>query len=81
MIVDFSVVATDAIAVTPNDTTVLAPTLGLWIGGAGSGNLTVVTAQGRTVAFAGIAAGTFIPIEVTEVSDTGTDVTSIVAFY
>lgn len=70
-----------AIAVTPSDTTVLAPTRALYIGGAGSGGLSVVMADGRTAAFAGLTVNTVLPISVTKVRSTGTDVTSIVALY
>jgi hypothetical protein len=55
---------------------------GLYIGGAGSGNLTVLMADGTgTVKFEGLAAGQFLPIAVAQVFATGTDVTAILFLY
>lgn len=72
--------AASAAAVTPNDSTVLDTTRGLWIGGAGD---VAVYMKGSTtsVTFAGIAAGTLIPIRVDRVLATGTTATSIVALW
>jgi hypothetical protein len=74
--------ACDGHAVTTSDTVDLSTlSTGLWIGGAGSGNLTVTMANGSKLAFAGIAAGTLLPIRVSRVWATGTDVTNIVALW
>lgn len=67
-----------ATAVTPSDTTVLAPTRGLWVGGVG--NVAVLPAgQDTPVTFTAVAAGTFLPITVTKVMATNTTATNIVA--
>lgn len=68
--------------VTPSDTVDL-PTMAraLWIGGAGSGNLKVDTAGGETaVSLSSVGTG-LLPISVTRVYSTGTDVTNIVAIW
>lgn len=74
--------AWDAAAVTPNDGADLPKiaTRALWIG-AGDGTLSVVMSGGTTVAFAGVAAGTLLPIRVDRVRATGTGATGIVALY
>jgi hypothetical protein len=73
--------ASDAVAITPNDNTVLPASRALWIAGAGSGNLSVVMASGNTVNFTGITAGLILSISVIRVRSTGTDVTGIVGLY
>lgn len=75
--------ASNAFAVTPSDTannefTYISEYF--WIGGAGSGNLKVLTAGGQTVAFTGVTAGYFW-IRARQVFDTDTDVTGIVGHY
>ena len=75
--------ASNAVAVTPSDTANNFLDYNaeyLWIGGAGSGNLTVITTSGQTVTFAGVPVG-FFWLRVKQVKSTGTDVTGIVAFY
>lgn len=68
------------VAVTPNDTTLLAPTRGLYIGGAG--NVTVDFADGTTdVLLTAAIVGTLYPISVIRVKATGTTATAIVAMY
>lgn len=77
---DATVSAHRAAAVTPNDTTVFAgPTRGIYVGGAG--NLTVDMADGGSVTFVGVLAGSLLPIQVTKVYASGTSATSIVALY
>ena len=69
--------ATFAVAVTESDSTVLAPTLGLFVGGAG--NLTVTMAGDEAdVVFTGVVAGTYLPISVTKVkaATTATNITA-----
>jgi hypothetical protein len=52
----------------------------LYVGGAGGGNLSVVPAGSEdTVLLKGVAAGSFIPLQVVRVNSTGTDVTDILA--
>ena len=52
----------------------------LYIGGGGSGNLSVIPAGSEdTVILKGVAAGSFIPLQVVRVNSTGTDVTDILA--
>ncbi len=72
----------NGVAVTPSDTVDLAKPSILYIGGAGSGNLKVDLVHSGTVVFVGIPANTWIDrVRVKRVWDTGTDVTSILAFY
>lgn len=67
------------VAVTKSDTTVLAPTRGLWVGGAG--NLTVDFADGTTdVLLTAPNVGTIYPISVVKVK-AATTATVIVALY
>ncbi len=52
----------------------------LYVGGGGSGNLSVIPAGSEdTVVLKGVAAGSFIPLQVVRVNDVGTDVTDILA--
>lgn len=76
--------ATDAFSITPHNTdTISTQTSGkydfctLYIGGDGSGNLTVVTAEGTQIQFTGVTKG-FFPVNVKQVLATGTDVTGII---
>lgn len=71
----------NAAAVTPNDSADLpSPCQALWIGGAGSGALSVITVGGQQVDFAGVPVGRF-EINARRVRATGTNVTSIVALW
>lgn len=70
-----------AVAVTPHDDNDLASNAkALYVGGAGA---VAVIAAGDTeaVTFAGVPAGTILPVQVKRVLDTGTDATGIVALY
>jgi hypothetical protein len=70
--------ATIAEAVTPSDSADLTNvSRALWIGGAG--NISVIMANGSTVLFSGIAAGTMLPLRVSRVRSTSTTATLIVA--
>lgn len=72
--------ATQGVAVTASDSTVLPVTRGVWVGGAG--NLAVVFADGGSaVTLPGVQAGTMLSIAVTKVMSTNTTATSIVALY
>lgn len=70
---------TNAEAVTPNDSTKIRPTVGLYVGGAG--NIVVVMAGegGTTVTLSGVVAGSFLPLSVKQVKSTGTTATLIIA--
>jgi len=71
----------NAAAVTPSNTNDLPnPCQALWIGGAGSGGLSVITVNGQQVDFAGVPVGRF-EINARRVRVTGTNVTSIVALW
>jgi hypothetical protein len=73
--------ATQAVAVTPDNTTDLATgvTRALYVGGAG--NLVVTMANGVDATFTGVAAGTYLPVRVGRVKATGTTATAILALY
>jgi len=77
---DFTAPAVGAAAVTPNTSTDLprAPARALYVGGAG--NLEVDTAEGQTVTFTGVTAGSILPVSVKRVRATST-ATNIVALY
>ena len=67
----------NAEAVTTSDTAELARvTRALYVGGAG--NIAVVMADRTTVTFAGVPAGTVLPIRVRQVRATGTTATNLV---
>ena len=75
-----------AAAVTPSNTVDIPSITGgtnngcvLYVGGAG--DLTVDTVGGDTVTFVGVAAGSFIPVQVKRVYAAGTSATSIVALW
>lgn len=67
-------------AVTPSDSTVLLPTRGLYVGGAG--DVAVILAEDDTaVTLTGCSAGLIYPLSVTKVMSTNTTATSIVALW
>ena len=69
--------AAHGFAVTPNDATSLAETTrALYVGSAGA--VAVLMASGASVTFAGVAAGTMLPVRVTKVMTTGTSATDII---
>jgi hypothetical protein len=73
--------AANAAAVTPNNSTDLAnATRALYIGGAGDVKVDLV-GTGTAVIFAGLAAGTILPVRATRVYAADTDATSIVALW
>ena len=67
--------------VTPSDSVDLPYiTRGVYVGV--TGDVSVVAAgNGATVVFAGVAAGTILPIQVSRIRATGTTSTSIIALY
>ena len=73
----FSDCAGSAIAVTPSDTTNLSKVSVLYIGS--SGDVTVNTAGGELVTFAGFQAGGILPVRVIRVLATGTTATNILS--
>ncbi len=70
--------AVGAVAVTPSDSTELAPTYGVWVGGAG--DLVVTMADGSGPTTFTVADGTILPIRVVKVM-AATDATNVVALY
>lgn len=65
----YSLVASNAVVVTPSDTTVLRSAT-LYIGTGGT--LKVTTAGGQAVIFENVPSGSFLPVLVTKVWSTGT---------
>ena len=75
-----SVSGLEAVSLASTDYTPTVPTEAVYIGGAGSSNLKVDTADGDSgITLAGLLAGTWLWIRVTKIYKTGTDVTNIVA--
>ncbi len=72
--------ASNASAITPHDTNKIDGTAGIYVGG--TGNLKVDMCGGDTgITFAGVPAGTILPIQVVKVYATGTSATNIVGLY
>lgn len=70
--------ASHAAAITPDDDNNLTETTrAIWVGGAG--DLTAIMRSGETVTFAGVPAGTLLPVRVTRVleSSTATDLVGV----
>jgi hypothetical protein len=76
---DATVSARGAVAVTKSDSTILNCTRALYVGGAGA--VAVKMIDGQSVIFAGVPAGAILPIQVTQVLETGTDATNVLALY
>lgn len=68
-----------AVAITPSDTVNLTTPSVVYVGVGGS--VKVTTAQGDDVTFAGLIAGTVIPVQVIRVWSTGTTASSLVRIY
>jgi len=66
-----------AAAISPNDSTNIPVTAGIYVGGAGS---VVVVMNGATVTFVGVPAGAILPIRATRVT-TASTATNMVALY
>jgi hypothetical protein len=76
---DATVSARRAVAVTPNDSTLIPATRALYVGTGGT--LVVTMAEdGVDATFTNVAAGIF-PVQVTKVLSTGTTASDIVALY
>jgi hypothetical protein len=72
--------ASNAAAITPNDTTDLGTVCrGIYVGGAG--DLAVITAGGDTVTLTAVAVGVVYPLRVSRVLATGTTATNLVAVW
>ena len=76
--------AANGATVTPNDTQTLAalgiPTpIAIYVGATGS--VAVSMLNGQSVTFAGVPAGTILPIQVSQIFATGTTATSLVALW
>ena len=78
---NYTAPAQSAAVLTPDDNTDItpAPCRGLWIGGAG--NISVDMANGDTVLFSGIQAGTLLPIQIKRLRQTNTTATLIAALW
>ena len=72
--------AATGVAVTPSNTVDIAATRALYVGGAGDVKVDMLD-SGTAVIFAGVPAGSVIPIRVTRVYVADTTATSIVALY
>lgn len=72
-----TICADHAAVVAPSDSTVLPPTLALYVGGAG--NLTVTMVDGVDAVFTGLLANTILPVRVTKVkaATTATNITAM----
>jgi hypothetical protein len=77
---DFTVlspaVGAEAVDISADDDTPTKPSKGLWVGGVG--NVKVDLADGSTVTFTAVQAGTLLPVQVTKVYKTGTTATAMV---
>lgn len=69
--------ASHAVAITPTDGATIAETRGLHVGV--SGNVAVRMVSGASVTFVGVQG--VLPVQVDQVSSTGTTATNIVALY
>lgn len=71
-----------AVAVTPNDSTVLIPTRALYIGDAAACNVAVILVNDTAaVTFPNVQVGQFLPLTATKVMSTNTTCTVIKALY
>lgn len=68
-----------AVAVTPNDSTVISATKGLYLGA--TGDAVVIMADGNDATFKNLSGGIVHPLSVTKVKATGTTATNIIAVY
>lgn len=69
----------NAASVTPNDSTDLDNHGVLYVGG--TGDVAVTTAGGNAVVFAGVPAGSYIPVIISRVKATDTTATNILVLY
>jgi len=66
-------------AITPHDSTDMALTRAVYVGGAG--NVVAVDADNTATTFTAVAAGTLLPIRVRRINSTSTTATALVAIY
>lgn len=66
-------------AITPHDSTDIATTRAVYVGGAG--NIVAVDVDGNATTFTAVAAGTLLPIRVSRINATNTTATAMVAIY
>lgn len=64
--------ADEAVAVTASDVTTFPASRALYVGTGGTVTVRMADAAGTIVAFAGVAAGSLLPIRITQVRSTGT---------
>jgi hypothetical protein len=74
----FSDPAYDAVAITPNDSTVLSGMRAIYVGV--GGDISVATPTGN-VTFVGVPQGTILPVAASKVRSTGTTATTMVGLY
>lgn len=72
-----NLVPSDAVAVTPSDSTQLN-LCGLYVGG--TGNVTVITAAGNSVLFSNLPVGAIITLGISKVMSTGTTATALTGY-
>lgn len=77
---DATVSSYTAAAVTPSDATALRPTRGIYIGGSGDVKVDMAV-DGEAITFAGVTAGSILPIQVVKIYETDTTATDMVALY
>ena len=72
--------AVDCFAISKNDSTNFSYQVrAIYVGGAG--DVVVVTPEGNAITFAGVPAGTILPVRAVRVNSTGTDATNMVGLY
>jgi hypothetical protein len=76
-----SIPAKHGFAITKNDSTDLTRvTRAVYVGGAGS-VAAILQGDSTAVTFAGVIAGTFLPIKAKRINSTGTDATLMIGLY
>lgn len=72
--------AHDGVAITKSDTTIYERRIdAVYVGGAG--DVAVVTAQGTTLTFSGMTAGSILPVRCRQVMSTNTTATNLVGLF
>lgn len=68
---------------TPSDGVTFPATKGIYVGGAAARTLTVVDGEGNLAVFANVPPGTYLPVSITALANTGTTATAleVVALY
>ena len=70
----------NAFAITPHDTTHLAQSAAVYVGGAGDVTVYLVNGDGP-ITFAGLTAGDILPVKASRVMSTDTDATLLIGIY